>query len=232
MAEQASIEIGGKQVPVWVIGAGVLGGLALFLLTRLKGGGADSGALADTQIGEQFLRYGEQFQKALDEQSKALASATSQINTQFQAYQTQQAATNKSLLDAITALQAKIAGLISGGLTQHTEGSPVIYDPTIGEIVNATGGKVGSLADENRWLPIPQALPSSVKLTWLGSDRIKVDAPSATAIVQKNVSGIGFSTTYSKYLGAGGFINFPQDIQQGVLAAIHSMSPGFTGSYG
>lgn len=136
-----TIDIGGRKVPVWVIAAGVIGAVGLFILVRFtggaKGGGEDPAAGGDLAIAD----LADQFQKALNDQNAALISSNSQIQKQIDTLTAANAKTNSDLTSALTKAIADLTAYINahlsggnpsggGGGTTTPGGNTPVYTPT------------------------------------------------------------------------------------------------------
>lgn len=108
------INIGGRKIPVWVIAAGVLGALGLFILTRITGGGkseSDSveGNLDAANLATQFQEALNDSNSALQKQIDSLTAANASTNS------TLSSAINKAVTDLTTLINSKLTGGTPGG---------------------------------------------------------------------------------------------------------------------
>lgn len=224
------IEIGGRRIPVWVIAAGVLGALGLFILTRITGGSKGNAGEAEGDLDAANLS--DQFQKAINQTNAALIANNQQIQKQIDALTAANAKTNTDLTAALAKAVSDIMGKISGGLgggnpTGGTS-SNVTYSPEVGAITpgSHTGGRTPG--PDEKWVGIPDTIPQGVTLTKLASGAIDVVYGNYSATVRPSPGG-GYATSMPQYYGPTS--SYPTEFKQAIQAAIHILNPGFIGSY-
>lgn len=137
------INIGGRTVPYWAIGAGALGAIGLFLISRMNGGGGDS-AGGGTTVEEQSAytnlsnRLGEiedEMQGTFNAQNKKIADVLTAQNALI-------AKNNTDLLAMITSLFSRIGGGTVPTPTPTPTGGTV-FPPTGKPITIPTRARTG-----------------------------------------------------------------------------------------
>lgn len=233
---KGEINIGGRKIPVWVIAAGILGALGLFILTRFTGGGKSE---QEVEGDLDAANLSDQFQKALDAQSNALIASNSAIQKQIDTLTAANSKTNTDLTTALTKaigdmttyINSKLTGgsPTGGGSTTTPGGSPITYNPAVGPIVNNTGGRTPG--PDNRWLAIPQTLPAGVSLQQISSTAVLAKTPLGDILVTGSPTGAGYHGTFPQSQAGLAVGQMPDVIKQAYAAAIHALDPGFIGTY-
>lgn len=108
---QETVNVSGRKIPVWTIGAGVIGAGVLFVISKLRGGMIPVPAQPqEQQAAGQPGDNSAQFQKALEQQQQQVGGALSQLQGQFEnttAQLTGQYEKQQEQFNALTAAQAQ-----------------------------------------------------------------------------------------------------------------------------
>src|SRR5574341_1168635 len=84
------INIAGRKVPIWAIGAGAIGAIALYIVTVARGGKPPGESLAPQETTGETSQVEQQqasFQKAIEQQQTGVENIASQLTGQYAALQ-------------------------------------------------------------------------------------------------------------------------------------------------
>lgn len=159
MAEQAAIQVGNRKIPIWVLAAGGLGAVGLFILTKIQGGGSnqqgDGSALAMSDYGQQLLAFQGQIGSQLGQFDAAIQQSIQQQTAQQNAFTTAWQQFQQQILNMLH--QSQSGGGTNGGDTNIPQ---VGFTPPTGNPITLTpvgGGGVNPFSASGSSFTIPAA---------------------------------------------------------------------------
>src|SRR5574341_652819 len=172
------INIAGRKVPIWAIGAGAIGAIALYIVTVARGGKPPGESLAPQETTGETSQVEQQqasFQKAIEQQQTGVENIASQLTGQYAALQS----SFQKSLEQIQQQQAGLSANVSSALAQQQ----AQFEREIGAIQRQPAPAVEPARAPQQIFEVPYEPPSPQAIA----------LPRPRPRVEEHISGIGGS---------------------------------------